>query len=81
MTTPTNPTVSNTGWSAPMRWPLPPNRCGTHRNRRWNLGLDGADQLDPQIGGAVSFDVGFWSRGIVTDYSPRCVSRTQSRGR
>ena len=28
-------------------------------------------QLDPQIGGAVSFDVGgFWSHGIVTDYTP-----------
>jgi uncharacterized protein YndB with AHSA1/START domain len=27
-------------------------------------------RLDPQIGGAVSFDVGFWSHGIVTDYTP-----------
>jgi uncharacterized protein YndB with AHSA1/START domain len=27
-------------------------------------------RLDPQIGGAVSFDVGFWSHGIVTDYAP-----------
>jgi uncharacterized protein YndB with AHSA1/START domain len=28
-------------------------------------------QLDPQIGGAVSFDVGgFWSHGIVTDCTP-----------
>ena len=27
-------------------------------------------RLDPQIGGAVSFDVGFWSHGIVTDYEP-----------
>jgi uncharacterized protein YndB with AHSA1/START domain len=27
-------------------------------------------ELDPEIGGAVSFDVGFWSRGIVTDYAP-----------
>jgi uncharacterized protein YndB with AHSA1/START domain len=27
-------------------------------------------ELDPEIGGAVSFDVGFWSRGIVTDYTP-----------
>ncbi|MEZ5409005.1 MAG: SRPBCC domain-containing protein [Acidimicrobiales bacterium] len=27
-------------------------------------------RLDPQTGGAVSFDVGFWSHGIVTDYSP-----------
>lgn len=27
-------------------------------------------RLDPQIGGAVSFDVGFWSHGIVTDVSP-----------
>jgi uncharacterized protein YndB with AHSA1/START domain len=26
--------------------------------------------LDPQVGGAVSFDVGFWSHGIVTDYTP-----------
>ena len=28
-------------------------------------------RLDPQTGGAVSFDVGkFWSHGIVTDYTP-----------
>lgn len=27
-------------------------------------------ELDPQVGGAVSFDVGFWSRGIITDYTP-----------
>ena len=27
-------------------------------------------RLDPQIGGEVSFDVGFWSHGIVTDYTP-----------
>ncbi len=27
-------------------------------------------RLDPQVGGAVSFDVGFWSHGIVTDYTP-----------
>jgi uncharacterized protein YndB with AHSA1/START domain len=27
-------------------------------------------RLDPYVGGAVSFDVGFWSQGIVTDYSP-----------
>lgn len=27
-------------------------------------------RLDPQIGGAVSFDVGFWSHGIVTDFAP-----------
>jgi uncharacterized protein YndB with AHSA1/START domain len=27
-------------------------------------------RLDPRIGGAVSFDVGFWSHGIVTDYAP-----------
>jgi uncharacterized protein YndB with AHSA1/START domain len=27
-------------------------------------------RLDPQTGGAVSFDVGFWSHGIVTDYAP-----------
>ncbi len=28
-------------------------------------------RLNPQIGGAVSFDVGgFWSHGIITDYSP-----------
>lgn len=27
-------------------------------------------RLAPQIGGAVSFDVGFWSHGIVTDYTP-----------
>ena len=27
-------------------------------------------RLDPQIGGAVSFDIGFWSHGIVTDYTP-----------
>jgi uncharacterized protein YndB with AHSA1/START domain len=28
-------------------------------------------RLDPQIGGALSFDVGtFWSHGIVTDYTP-----------
>ena len=27
-------------------------------------------RLNPQIGGAVSFDVGFWSHGIVTDYTP-----------
>ena len=27
-------------------------------------------ELDPQVGGAVSFDVGFWSHGIVTDYTP-----------
>lgn len=28
-------------------------------------------RLDPQIGGAASFDVGgFWSHGIVTDYTP-----------
>lgn len=26
--------------------------------------------LDPHIGGAVSFDVGIWSHGIVTDYAP-----------
>jgi uncharacterized protein YndB with AHSA1/START domain len=29
-------------------------------------------RLDPQIGGAVSFDVGrCWSHGIVTDYTPK----------
>ena len=39
-------------------------------------------RLDPQIGGAVSFDVGnFWSHGIVTDYTPTSDSRTQNRGR
>ena len=39
-------------------------------------------RLDPQIGGAVSFDVGkFWSHGIVTDTHPRGASRTQNRGR
>jgi uncharacterized protein YndB with AHSA1/START domain len=27
-------------------------------------------RLDPLIGGAVSFDVGFWSHGIITDYTP-----------
>ena len=28
-------------------------------------------RLDPQAGGAVSFDLGeFWSHGIVTDYTP-----------
>ena len=27
-------------------------------------------RLDPHIGGSVSFDVGFWSQGIVTDYTP-----------
>jgi len=28
-------------------------------------------RLDPQVGGAVSFDLGtFWSHGIVTEYAP-----------
>lgn len=27
-------------------------------------------RLDPRTGGAVSFDVGIWSHGIVTDYTP-----------
>ena len=39
-------------------------------------------RLDPQIGGAVSFDLGsFWSHGIVTDYTPNRASPTQNRGR
>ena len=46
-------------------------------------------RLDPQIGGAVSFDLGdFWSHGIVTDYTqPRFAYnrahrlRPRSRGR
>ena len=35
-------------------------------------------RLDPQIGGAVSFDVGkFWSHGIVTDYTPTQALRVR----
>lgn len=26
--------------------------------------------LDPRVGGAASFDFGFWSHGIITDYTP-----------